>query len=91
MKSGRLLTRLYKPLLLGAIWGLGIVGLPDLSWAYLPRYVHVTLGLPWFAYLFFLLGVLVPVFLYLGISWYFKRELEQTGHGKGPRDEDSEE
>ena len=72
--------RLYKPILLGAIWGLGIVGIPESSWAYLPRYVHVTLGLPWFAYLFFLLGVLVPVFLYLGISWYFKRELERPGH-----------
>lgn len=83
--------KLYKPLLLGAIWGVWEVLIPETSWAYLPRYVHVTLGLPWFAYLFFLLGVLVPVFLYLGISWYFKRELEKPGHGKGSRDEDAEE
>ncbi len=76
---------LYKPLLLGSIWGGGVAFLPAPAWAYLPRYVHVTLGLPWFAYLFFLLGILIPVFLYLGISWYFKKELEKPGHGKEMR------
>ena len=65
--------------------------LPSEAWAYLPRYVHVTLGLPWFAYLFFLLGVLTPVFLYLGVAWYFKQDLEKLGHGKNSRDEDLEE
>ncbi len=65
--------------------------IPEKSWAYLPRYVHVTLGLPWFAYLVFLMGVLVPVFLYLGVAWYFKRDLEKAGPGKGSRDEDTEE
>ncbi len=75
---------LYKPLLLGSLWGGGAIFLPTPAWAYLPRYVHVTLGLPWFAYLFFLLGILIPVFLYLGISWHFKRELEKPGHRSGP-------
>jgi hypothetical protein len=88
---GDFLTGLYKPLILGSIWGGVGVFVPSVGWAYLPRYVHVTLGLPWFAYLFFLMGVLVPVFLYLGISWYFKKELEKPGHGKHARDEDVEE
>lgn len=82
---------LYKPVLAGSILGAGTVSLPADAWAYLPRYVHVTLGLPWFAYLFFLLGVLTPVFLYLGVAWYFKQDLERLGHGKSSRDEDSEE
>ena len=91
-KSGRkIISGLYKPLILGSIWGGGVLVISSDGWAYLPRYVHVTLGLPWFAYLFFLLGVLVPVFLYLGISWYFKKELEKPGHGKTSRDEDMEE
>jgi len=90
-RRSRNFSALYKPLILGSIWGMAGVSVPSDGWAYLPRYVHVTLGLPWFAYLFFLLGVLVPVFLYLGISWYFKKELEKPGHGKSSRDEDMEE
>ncbi|MDA8060482.1 MAG: hypothetical protein M0Z37_09065 [Nitrospiraceae bacterium] len=47
--------------------------------AYMPRYVHVTLGVPWIAYLVFLLGVLAPLFLYLGVSWYWRHEIESSG------------
>ena len=52
---------------------------PEPAMAYMPRYVHVTLGVPWIAYLIFLLGVLAPVFLYLGVSWYWRHEIESSG------------
>lgn len=52
---------------------------PDQAMAYMPRYVHVTLGVPWIAYLIFLLGVLAPLFLYLGVSWYWRHEIESSG------------
>lgn len=52
---------------------------PDRARAYMPRYVHVTLGVPWIAYLVFLLGVLAPLFLYLGVSWYWRHEIESNG------------
>lgn len=68
---------------------LGIVFLfPDRSFAYMPRYVHVTLGVPWIAYLIFLLGVLAPIFLYLGVSWYWRHEIEGN---KLVKDDKSEE
>lgn len=54
----------------------------------MPRYVHVTLGVPWIAYLIFLLGVLAPIFLYLGVSWYWRHEIEGN---KLVKDDKSEE
>jgi hypothetical protein len=53
--------------------------MPQRAEAYMPRYVHVTLGVPWIAYLVFLLGVLAPLFLYLGVSWYWRHEIESSG------------
>ncbi|MHB1285828.1 MAG: hypothetical protein ACYCYP_04565 [Leptospirales bacterium] len=66
-------------------WGLAflwVLFLPERSFAYMPRYVHVTLGVPWVAYLVFLLGVLAPIFLYLGVSWYWRHEIEANKFGK---------
>ena len=56
--------------------------------AYMPRYVHVTLGVPWIAYLFFMLGVLTPLFLYLGVSWYWRHEIEANKLGKDDKTEE---
>ena len=73
---------------LGAIPVLGFLFFPDRSFAYMPRYVHVTLGVPWVAYLIFLLGVLAPIFLYLGVSWYWRHEIEGNKFGKDDKSEE---
>ncbi|MHB1604944.1 MAG: hypothetical protein ACYCTV_00930 [Leptospirales bacterium] len=62
--------------------------IPGQSFAYMPRYVHVTLGIPWIAYLIFLLGVMAPVFLYLGVSWYWRHEIEGNKLGKDDKSEE---
>ncbi len=54
----------------------------------MPRYVHVTLGVPWVAYLIFMLGVLAPIFLYLGVSWYWRHEIEANKLGKDDKSEE---
>ncbi|WP_228369395.1 hypothetical protein [Leptospirillum ferriphilum] len=54
----------------------------------MPRYVHVTLGVPWIAYLIFMLGVLTPLFLYLGVSWYWRHEIEANKLGKDDKTEE---
>ncbi|AFS54155.1 hypothetical protein ACSYAY_08840 [Leptospirillum ferriphilum] len=58
------------------------------AFAYMPRYVHVTLGVPWIAYLIFMLGVLTPLFLYLGVSWYWRHEIEANKLGKDDKTEE---
>ncbi|MCL4461779.1 MAG: hypothetical protein M1297_08760 [Nitrospirae bacterium] len=72
---------------------LGVVGcslgpLQEKAYAYMPRYVHVTLGVPWVAYLIFMLGVLTPLFLYLGVSWYWRHEIEANKLGKDDKTEE---
>lgn len=62
--------------------------LPEKAFAYMPRYVHVTLGVPWVAYLIFMLGVLAPIFLYLGVSWYWRHEIEANKLGKDDKSEE---
>lgn len=87
--SGRILLSFGKTFLfpLGFLPSI-VLAIPGTVQAYMPRYVHVTLGVPWVAYLVFLLGVLSPVFLYLGIAWYWRHELEGSPGRKEDGDEE---
>lgn len=86
--SGRTLPSLGKRILPALVAAFVALTLPHAAQAYMPRYVHVTLGVPWVAYLIFLLGILTPVFLYLGIAWYWRHELEAAPGGKDDKDEE---
>lgn len=88
---GKKLRAIVRFFPVGNIIRAGVVilsSLPEKAFAYMPRYVHVTLGVPWVAYLIFMLGVLAPIFLYLGVSWYWRHEIEANKLGKDDKSEE---
>ena len=87
LQAGRLNSASFVTVVLGAVSLFFGVFQKD-ALAYMPRYVHVTLGVPWVAYLIFMLGVLTPLFLYLGVSWYWRHEIEANKLGKDDKTEE---